>query len=464
MQKCFILGKYSVGFKDDFVKYNELKRQYIELSKNAAVEFNDAFFKESITIQDIKERALEKGNDIILKNVEVAIKYLINNDIMEIDKDTFIEKYYNKFFTLDKDFTDIINFNFISKGSNIKEVAQSIINSVGNVIGDNYGKNNYIQEILEKLSNAIEDNVFKIHYALVDAMRENGKEYIAKYVVEENRKLSFALFNNFRDGLIPKDKEEIVVKEIIEKNPYNKELYMYLLNSGEASKKDIYEIIEFLSIDMSEEKSKEKEARTVDGIVFDTLEEAEVAKDELKRIQDIENKIKTGSESDYKEIIEEIRNGDYTTIIKDKHILELSEKLVETIEAEDRKIVESYYNTLVFLDQESMKRGIAKIRNLDVRTKKVKEEKIRYIVSRSEKIIKRHRILLERAKRYEVRVKALKTLPKEEKNALIRIISKTIEKGNDIIEDLQERSEREAWRFITNNGTRSIEDVEENRI
>lgn len=175
MQKCFILGKYSVGFKDDFVKYNELKRQYIELSKNAAVEFNDAFFKESITIQDIKERALEKGNDIILKNVEVAIKYLINNDIMGIDKDTFIEKYYNKFFTLDKDFTDIINFNFISKGSNIKEVAQSIINSVGNVIGDNYGKNNYIQEILEKLSNAIEDNVFKIHYALVDAMRENGK-------------------------------------------------------------------------------------------------------------------------------------------------------------------------------------------------------------------------------------------------------------------------------------------------
>lgn len=464
MQKCFILGKYTIGFKDDFIKYNELKRQYMELSKNAAAEFNDAFQKESITIQNIKENALERGNNIILKNVEVAIRYLINNDIMGIDKKTFMRKYYNKFFTLEKDFTDIISFNFINKGSNLKEVAQSIINSVGSVIGDNYEKSNYVQEILERLSNAIEDNVFKMHYGIVDAMRDNGKEYIAKYVVEENKNLSLALLNNFIDGLIPKDKEEIVVKEIIEKNPYNKELYMYLLNSGEASKKDIYEIIEFLSIDMSEEKSKEKEARTVDGIVFDTLEEAEVAKDELKRIQDIENKIKTGSESDYKEIIEEIRNGDYTTIIKDKHILELSEKLVETIEAEDRKIVESYYNTLVFLDQESMKRGIAKIRNLDVRTKKVKEEKIRYIVSRSEKIIKRHRILLERAKRYEVRVKALKTLPKEEKNALIRIISKTIEKGNDIIEDLQERSEREAWRFITNNGTRSIEDVEENRI
>ena len=44
--------------------------------------------------------------------------------------------------------------------------------------------------------------------------------------------------------------------------------------SSDLEEKD--EIIEFLSIDMSEEKSKEKEARTVDGIVFDTLEEAEV--------------------------------------------------------------------------------------------------------------------------------------------------------------------------------------------
>ena len=82
MQKGFIVGKYSVGFKDDFIKYNELKRQYMELSKNAAVEFNDAFLNEAVTLQDIKENALEKGNDIILKNVDVAIKYLINNDIM----------------------------------------------------------------------------------------------------------------------------------------------------------------------------------------------------------------------------------------------------------------------------------------------------------------------------------------------------------------------------------------------
>ena len=462
MQKCFILGKYSIGFKDDFIKYNELKRQYIELSKNAAAEFNDMFYKESTTMQDIKEKALKKGNDIILKNVEIAVKYLISNDIMEIDKDTFMKKYYSKFFTLNDEFSDTINF--ISKGSNIKEVAQFIINSVGSVIGDSYNKNNYIRDMLERLSNSIEDNVFKIHYGLVDAMRENRKEYISKYIEEDNAKLSRALLNNFRDGLIPVEKEELVVKEIIDKNPYNKELYIYLLNSGVASKKEIYEIIEFLSIDMSEEKSKEKEERTVDGIVFDTIEEAMVAKDELKRIEDIENKVNVESEDDYKKIIEEIVNGDYKTIIKDKHILELNEKLANTIEKEDREIVETYYNTLVFLDQESMKRGIAKIRNLDIRTKQVKEEKIRYIVNRSEKIIKRHRILLERAKRYEVRVKTLKTLPKEEKNALIRIISKTIEKGNDIIEDLQERSEREAWRFITNNGSRSIEDVEENRI
>ena len=114
MQKCFILGKYTIGFKDDFIKYNELKRQYMELSKNAAAEFNDAFQKESITIQNIKENALERGNNIILKNVEVAIRYLINNDIMGIDKKTFMRKYYNKFFTLEKDFTDIISFNFIN--------------------------------------------------------------------------------------------------------------------------------------------------------------------------------------------------------------------------------------------------------------------------------------------------------------------------------------------------------------
>ena len=115
------------------------------------------------------------------------------------------------------------------------------------------------------------------------------------------------------------------------------------------------------------------------------------------------------------------------------------------------------------INREGINKAIEAIRELDIRTTSLKDEKIKLIESKADKIMKKHSALLEKAKKYEQRKNEIPLTPKEEKSGFMGLITKAIDKGSSLIDEYQEKSEKEAWEFITANGMRSIKDVEDNQ-
>lgn len=166
------------------------------------------------------------------------------------------------------------------------------------------------------------------------------------------------------------------------------------------------------------------------------------------------------SEAEADKAIEELKGLVLRSMdLVEKRVEEVEEKRRLIIEEVDRKFVEDYFNSVVILNERDVEREVNNIRNLNVRTEEVKEEKASYLLLKAEKIIKKHNSLLEKALKYEVRMTSVKVEKKSENKGVFGFISKAIEKGANIIDELQEKSEKEAWDFITNNGERTIDEV-----
>ena len=545
MGKEFVFGDIKIDFGEDFVNYNRLRKRYIDLSVSTYNEFEKVYDSNCSNIEDVYKKILNIGYGCIYRNIDEAISILISNDLMYIDKDTFLSKYYSNLLTWEDDFNKA--YSKYSKVSNEEEKEKI-----------------FRDELKSELAQSVRHNVFCIHYAIVDALRANGITNVSKYVSIEAEEKSKALFNNLKSGLIPNDKEERIIKEIISNNPYNKSIYIYLLNKLGDKDGSIGNATEFLDINISREKrqlikkyynslstdtekitleSLEKfkayaesinvsdinwyisefnrilknhdiKIRTIDGILFETREEASLAKKEYLEIKSIRNNITCNTEKYISDAIKKIEEKNFKTAIKDKHLNELNKKLVEVIRFEeelflndkynvegiykeeeadrginelnslklrnmdlvenrikefktkreniirekDKAFVDAYFNTVVILNESDIKKAIVNIRNLGVRTDEIKDEKIRYITEKSDKIIKKHNEMLDKAIKYEERIKSIKEVRKDDKKGVLGFINKAIEKGTNLIDEYQEKKEREAWEFITNNGTRNIEE------
>lgn len=609
MDKIFRLGTYDIEFKDEFINYNNLRKRFLDLSVDAYEKFEALYKSNCLNIDDVHNKAYELGCSCILSNIDEAIGILISYGLMHVDKNVFIDTYYSKFFKWEDDFEEVdrryrevvltaeqekayreerkaergrwqgggfglggaIGGAMQAGAMNaVTGAAHSAFNFVGNMVtsvGVNSKKERLFQEpsTMEDLARGVAISVYQIHYAVVNALRDNDNNFIAMYPMDKECEMATALINNLKTGLIPKEKEEEIIKNAIYSNPYDKEIYLFLLKTlGDKSRgidgitqflhldieKDIERLVEdyyvSLSKDTEEATLKSLEAfkdfaefinkedisqylndfdkilnehdvniRTVDGILFETREESNRARVELEEILEIRKDVLNNSEKSIKAAIEAIEAKEFQSIIKDKHLKELNKELEEAIRFEDqlflndnyslstiiseaeadkaieelkglvlrsmdlvekrveeveekrrliieevdRKFVEDYFNSVVILNERDVEREVNNIRNLNVRTEEVKEEKASYVLLKAEKIIKKHNSLLEKALKYEVRMTSVKVEKKSEKKGVFGFISKAIEKGANIIDELQEKSEKEAWDFITNNGERTIDEV-----
>jgi hypothetical protein len=95
-------------------------------------------------------------------------------------------------------------------------------------------KNNHITKaslkpLIENLSKYLYNDCFNIHNAVIDALIQNGVEVVSSKIDEDNIKKSNALFNNYKDGFIDKTNECFVIKQIINLNPYRKDIYEFFI-------------------------------------------------------------------------------------------------------------------------------------------------------------------------------------------------------------------------------------------
>lgn len=609
MSREFKMGNLNITFTDEFQKYNELKKTFEDIAFDASEKFKSLYKSNCSNIDEVHNNGLNLGYSCISESIDNAIAILISNDLMHIDKNNFIDKYYAKYLTWEETFEEV-DFKYAKIVLSDEEekqyrserkdcrgrwqgggfgisgaltggmkagamnlatgAAHSTFNFFGNMMttaNTNTEKERLFNDenTLITLVSGVYNNVFSITYALVDALRNNGITDVSMYTLAEDASKATALLNNLKNGLIPTEKRESVIENIIYSDPYNEEIYLHVLENYGDDDRGIESITEFLSVDIEDGREKvlskyysklskkteqdtlesielfkkyaksiniddiseylkkfdeilvqhDINIRTIDNVLFETREAAEVARSEYNEILEIKSKIVTFTEKSLTDAIKELESKEHKTCLKEKHLKDLNIKLVETIRLEeqvflndnyavstitteeiannklsalkditlrnmdileqriseieekriilieesDRNYIEDFYSSLVMLNERQVSIAIESLNNISIRTTKIKEEKINYIHLKAEKIIKKHNDLLEKASKYEVRMNTIKEEKVEPKKGFFGFISKTIEKGGALIDGIQEKREKEAWDFITNNGTRTIDSV-----
>ena len=90
----------------------------------------------------------------------------------------------------------------------------------------------------------------------IDALIENGVDKVKCYIDSDSKQKSTALFNNYKDGFISKKDECKVIKQIIDLNPYRKDIYEYLIKEDGDILKDIEKLTSYLGYDVSDYKDE----------------------------------------------------------------------------------------------------------------------------------------------------------------------------------------------------------------
>ncbi len=599
MEKQFIIGGYKISFDDKFIRYNEMNKRFEHLAIEACQDFTKTYHKMFKNIDEVHENCLELGYSYISKYLQEAVSTLIAHDIFHIDQSTFFETYYKNYIDWDEEFEkiDILYREIVFSAEEEKlyreerkegrsrwqgggfgmgaaleasikagamnaasGLAHSVFNNLANKLTDSETKDQKVKlfenkSVLEKLATSIYNNVYEIHYALVDALIDNGVE-IETYVSDESYKKSRTLMNNLKTGLIPQDKEERLIKNIIYSDPYNEEIYLYLLVKYGDENRSIHEICAFLSLDIQDDiklilkkyydslpkhdenttkgsviafeqyaqklgiqnissyqddfskilQKHDLAIRTVDGIIFETREEAESATNEFKQIVELKKKTDFKSEESVLAAIYEIRllktpiGHKYLNIFNDKlnqairyqdqffldqnfslnritseevadsavhelekiksrnmdqvekRLQEIKAKRLSIIEAEDKRILDNFISSAIILSYADAERVISDIKKMNLRTEKLSKNAIDNIWVDSDKLIKKHNDMLDRAIKYQARITRNKKAESNEQKNAGNSFTKAFKSGSDLVDRSQEKREKEGWDFITQQG------------
>ena len=610
MDRIFSINNISIEFSNEMNEYNKVRHTFFELGHKLSNEFVEEYNSKYTSIDEVSEKGLELGNSYLMKCVDKALEILVSSyDLISIDREFFIKNYYKKYITWENDFNKV-NEKYLSiileqeqldeyrtnrrenrtkwyaSGYDIQSavenkikaealnMATNAIHGAVNIAGkyistmeaDEQKKKIFEDpENLNILATSINYNCFVMHKAVIDALYDNKIKSVEKYSSKEDIEKSKALFNNYKNGLINDNKKDEILKQIIILNPYNKEIYMQIIDEQGDQSGEIESIATYLDIDINEYKFKllneyfeslsvdteeqtldskkkfndystfigvynideymnkfdeilvihDKNIRTVDGIEFETREEASIAKEELNIIMSTIMKYGEEKEENILNAIEEINNK-ITTSLKEKYIEKLNDSLKIAIFNADKKYLDNKYNisamiieedtiqSLKQLEQESIRSkdilenkikeiqqkqleiielndrkyaedilkkylffslndvNIAKeeISLSSIRTQKVKDEKIDFLEMNGQKLIRDDMKRLEKAIKYEEylsRPKQEKVI--NEKKGFFGSISRAISTGVDTVKEKIIDDQKESWNYITKNGTIPLESI-----
>jgi hypothetical protein len=231
---------------------------------------------------------------------------------------------------------------------------------------------------LQTLSQGVCRAVFNIHHALIDVIYDQTNSNNYEYVSKEDSEKAKRIFNNIRIHEIESSKEINLLNDIIQLNPYNKEYYEYIIAKYGDEQGDIEKISSYFGVDIisykkellknfhdqlefsSEKiaaKSKQeiikqskflkvensaeyinsidnillefdKKARTFEGILFETREEADWAK---KVKNDLDNMINGYEQMDEERlliVLNRIEEYDFKAFThKEKYLQKINERL-----------------------------------------------------------------------------------------------------------------------------------------
>ena len=473
MDRIFSINNINIEFSNEMNEYNKVRHTFLELGHKLSNEFVDEYNSKYTSIDEVSEKGLELGNSYLMKCVDKALEILVSSyDLISIDREFFIKNYYKKYITWENDFNKV-NEKYLSiileqeqldeyrtnrrenrtkwyaSGYDIQSavenkikaealnMATNAIHGAVNIAGkyistmeaDEQKKKIFEDpENLNILAASINYNCFVMHKAVIDALYDNKIKSVEKYSSKEDIEKSKALFNNYKNGLINDNKKDEILKQIIILNPYNKEIYMQIIDEQGDQSGEIESIATYLDIDINEYKFKllneyfeslsvdteeqtldskkkfndystfigvynideymnkfdeilvihDKNIRTVDGIEFETREEASIAKEELNIIMSTIMKYGEEKEENILNAIEEINNK-ITTSLKEKYIGKLNDSLKIAIFNADKEYLDNKYNISAMIIEEDTIQSLKQLEQESIRSKDILENKIKEI-------------------------------------------------------------------------------------
>jgi len=287
-----------IVISDEKIAYNSLRQIFIAQANYLSNRFAEVYKKENRNLDDVFENVFRQGAVCIGQALDYAMEYLVGIEIYNMDKDTFISEYYvryhvwddycNKIFdqyleiVLDEKELDayrksrrehrarVIGGGFGLQGA-VKGMATAgainiaagtihgVFNGMAKVISSSAAasKKNRIfsdPKTLIHFVNGVENAIFNIHYALIDAVEDilgftpyqpvSGKE------LEEAQRI----FKNVKKYSFDKDKEVSLLKDILEIYPYNEEYYYYIISKYGDERKEIQSIASIFDVNIKEYK------------------------------------------------------------------------------------------------------------------------------------------------------------------------------------------------------------------
>lgn len=261
-------------------EYNKLRLKYSIIAENAKYDFINKYDQHFKNIDQLLSNYQFVANAYVEKAVDISIRDLIDKNICDINDSRFSEEYLSNYSTLIHDFSIIIEDKYlqtlsikdIDKKRDQKEnrpsfigggfgaegaldgiavataanIALSTVYGVANATGNllsNISDSAKKQELFEDqsikilLAESIYTNVFNVHLAVVDALKNQSTSYIIEKVSDKDSNKALCLLENINKGRIDGTLAQECLITAINLNPYNTQLYeCWLKRFGDTNK------------------------------------------------------------------------------------------------------------------------------------------------------------------------------------------------------------------------------------
>ncbi|MGL5347206.1 MAG: kinase [Peptostreptococcaceae bacterium] len=262
----FDINGAMVEFDEKMDNYNSIRRSFKYLAIELSNEFENYCINNAQSLRQLSDISLNKGLENIEEAIKKGVETIVSYDVITIDRDIFKDAYCKNYLNYTRLFNNL-NKETIVPNKNKK---------------NSYTSQHSIKPLIKKLSKYIYEDCFNIHYAVVDALIENGVDRVNNYIDEEDKKKSTALFNNYKDGFINKTDECKVVKQIITLNPYRKDIYEYLIKEDGDFTKDIENLTDYLGYDITEYKDELMNVY-INELIGNNIGDMENAKEKVRK-------------------------------------------------------------------------------------------------------------------------------------------------------------------------------------
>lgn len=273
--------------------YVRIRNKFRQLADQLVIEFENTYHKENKNMDDVHHNVFDQGNNVLAIAIKEAVAILITNEIYEIDNKSFHNNYYVKkyctwfdyFEHIDDKYLDIIEATaerdayrtmrrqnrsrwegggFGLSGSlqgaataGMMNMTSGAIHGVVNLgakaissIGDSIKKSNLFKDeaTLNTFKKGIRENVENVSFALMDILSYNDVCDFDRISQRDREKVK-SLLNNITQ--VNKNESKKLIIQMLELDPYNLEIYKYIIQQNIDLDFSIVPIAEYFSMNIN---------------------------------------------------------------------------------------------------------------------------------------------------------------------------------------------------------------------